>query len=198
MRGGDVLVVPHDAVLQDGVHDSAVVTDGHIWAYCAVLDDDVVADKARLDDCCVLAFVLALLYAVLQKPSVRLNKCFWEPAVEPFLYGRRAELATKFYHHLECVGQLEFPAGADVVVHQVLERFLEFLDVLDVVDADKGFVTHELLRLFYEAFDATIVVGYRDPETARVLDLVGVKDVFCGVGEGLDVGFEQCIAEDDV
>ena len=79
----------------------------------------------------------------------------------------------------------------------MLERFLELLDVLDVVDADKYFVTHELLRLFYEAFDTTIVVGYCDPETARVLDLVGVKDVFGGVGEGLDVGFEQCIAEDD-
>ena len=94
MRGGDALVVPHDAVFQDGVHDSAVVTDGHIRAYGAVLDDDVVADEARLYDCYVLVVVLALFHAVLQKPGVRLNKCFREFAVEPFLYGRRAELAT--------------------------------------------------------------------------------------------------------
>lgn len=190
MRRGNALVVPHDAVFQGGVHDSAVVAYGHIRAYGAVLDDDVVADEAGLYDCYVLVVVRALFHAVLQKPGVRLNKCFREPAVEPFLYGGRAELATLFYHHLECVGQLEFSAGADAVVHQVLERFLELLDVLDVVDADKGFVTHELLRLFYEAFDTAIVVGYRDPETAWVLDLVGVKDVLCGVGKGLDVGFE--------
>ena len=160
MRGGYVLVVPHDAVFQDGFRDNTVVAYGHIRAYGAVLDEDVVADEAGRYDCYVLVVVLALFYAVLQKPSVRLNKCFGEPAVEPFLYGRRAELGTMFYHHLECVGQLEFSAGADVVVHQVLERFLEFLDVLDVVDAYKGLVTHELLRLFYETFDATFVVGY--------------------------------------
>ena len=142
MRGGYALVVPHDAVFQAGVHDSAVVAYGHIGAYGAVLDEDVVADEAGRYDCYVLVVVRALFHAVLQKPSVRLNKCFGEPAVEPFLYGRRAELATMFYHHLECVSQLEFSAVADAVVHQILERFLEFLDVLDVVPTRASSLTN--------------------------------------------------------
>ena len=117
MRRGNALVVPHDAVFQGGIHDSAVVANGHIRTYGTVLDEDVVANEARLYDSYVVIVVRALFHAVLQKPGVRLNKCFWEPAVEPFLYGSRAELATMFYHHLEGIGQLEFSAGADVVVH---------------------------------------------------------------------------------
>ena len=73
MRRGNALIVPHDAVFQGGVHDSAVVANGHIWTYGTVLDDDIVADKAGLYDCYVFIVVRALFHPVLQKPGVRLN-----------------------------------------------------------------------------------------------------------------------------
>ena len=77
-----------------------------------------------------------------------MNECFGEPAVQPFFYGGGAEFAALFDHHLECVGQLEFSAGADVVAYQVLERLFEFLDVFDVVDSDNSLVAYEFLRFF--------------------------------------------------
>ena len=47
LRGMDFLVVPYNAILNARVHDDAVVADGHVWAYGAVLDDHVPADVAR-------------------------------------------------------------------------------------------------------------------------------------------------------
>ena len=47
LRGMDFLVVPYNAVLNARVLDDAVVADGHVWAYGAVLDDHVPADVAR-------------------------------------------------------------------------------------------------------------------------------------------------------
>ena len=49
LRGMDFLVVPYNAVLNVRVLDDAVVADGHVWAYGAVLDDHVPADVARGD-----------------------------------------------------------------------------------------------------------------------------------------------------
>lgn len=134
---------------------------------------------------------------VLQQPGVCLYQCFGQAAVEPFLHGGGAELATLLYHHLERVGQLELAAGADVVVHEVLERFPERLDVFDVVDADDGFVAYEFLRLFDQALYAAFGIGHGDPETARVCYFVCVKDVLACVREALDVGLEQHVPEDD-
>lgn len=134
---------------------------------------------------------------VLQQPCICLYQCFGQAAVEPFLHRGSAELAPLLYHHLECVGQLEFAAGTDVVVHQVLERFPEGLDVLDVVDADDGFVAHEFLRLFDQALDAAFGIGHGHPETAWVAYFVRVKDVLACVREALDVGLEQRVPEDD-
>lgn len=73
MRRGNALVVPHDAVFQGGIHDSAVVANGHIRTYGTVLDEDVVANEARLYDSYVVIVVRALFHAVLQKPGVRLD-----------------------------------------------------------------------------------------------------------------------------
>ena len=115
----------------------------------------------------------------------------------PFLYGGGAELAALFDHHLERVGQLEFSAGADVVAYQVLERFFEFLDVFDVIDSDDCLVAYEFLRLFDQAFDLSVRVGDGYAEAARVLDFVGVQDVFGGVCEALDVGVEEGVAQND-
>ncbi len=42
------LVLPYNAVLNVRVLDDAVVADGHVWAYGAVLDDYVLADVALL------------------------------------------------------------------------------------------------------------------------------------------------------
>ena len=122
---------------------------------------------------------------------------FGESAVQPFADGCCAELAALLNHHLQRVGQLDFAAGADVVVHQVLERFPELLDVLDVVDADDGLVAHEFLRLFDQALDAAFGIGHGDPETARVFYFVRVKDVLACVREALNVGLEQGVPEDD-
>ena len=47
LRGINFLVVPYNAVLNVRVLDDAVVADGHVWAYGAVLDDYVLADVAR-------------------------------------------------------------------------------------------------------------------------------------------------------
>ena len=47
LRGMDFLVVPYNAVLNVRVHDDAVVANGYVGAYGAVLDDHVVADVAR-------------------------------------------------------------------------------------------------------------------------------------------------------
>lgn len=124
-------------------------------------------------------------------------ECFGEPAVKPFLHRGGTEFATLLDHHLQRVGQLEFAPGADVVVHEVLERFPERLDVFDVVDADDGLVAYEFLRLFDQALYAAFIIGHGDPETARVLDLVGVEDVLACVREALDVGLEQGVAQDD-
>ena len=107
------------------------------------------------------------------------------------------EPASLLDHHLERVGQLELAAGADVVVHQVLERFPERLDVLDVVDADDGFVAHEFLRLFDQALYVAFGIGHGDPETAGVFYFVRVEDVLACVREALDVGLEQRVPEDD-
>ena len=43
----------------------------------------------------------------------------------------------------------------------------------------------------------SVGVGDGYAETARVLDLVGVKGVFGGACEALDVGVEECVAQDD-
>ena len=79
----------------------------------------------------------------------------------------------------------------------MLERFFEFLDVLDVIDSDDGLVAYEFLRLFDKAFNSPVRVGDGYAETARVLDLVGVKDVLGGVCEALDVGIKERVAQDD-
>lgn len=79
----------------------------------------------------------------------------------------------------------------------MLERRFEFLDVFDVIDSDDGFVAYEFLRLFDKAFDLPVRVGDGYAETARVLDLIGIQDIFGGVCEALDVGVEECIAQDD-
>ena len=47
LRGMDFLVVPYNAVLNVRVLDDAVVADGYVGAYGAVLDDHVPADVAR-------------------------------------------------------------------------------------------------------------------------------------------------------
>ena len=43
----------------------------------------------------------------------------------------------------------------------------------------------------------SVRVGDGYAKAARVLDLVGVKDVFGGVREALDVGVEERVAQDD-
>ena len=92
---------------------------------------------------------------------------------------------------------MEFSAGADVVAYQVLERLFEFLDVFDVVDSDDGLVAYVFLRFFDKAFNMPVRVGDGYAKAARVLDLVGVKDVFGGVREALDVGVEERVAQND-
>ena len=72
------------------------------------------------------------------------------------------------------------------------------LDVFDVIDSDDGLVAYEFLRLFDQAFDLPVPVGDGYAETARVLDLVGVKDVFGGVREALDVGVEEGVSYNPV
>ena len=47
LRGMDFLVVPYNTVLNVRVLNDAVVADGYVGAYGAVLDDHVVADVAR-------------------------------------------------------------------------------------------------------------------------------------------------------
>ena len=79
----------------------------------------------------------------------------------------------------------------------MLERLFEFLDVLDVIDSDDGLVAYEFLRLFDQAFDLPVRVGDGYAEAARVLDFVGVQDVFGGACEVLDVGVEEGVAQDD-
>ena len=80
----------------------------------------------------------------------------------------------------------------------MLERLFELLDVFDVIDSDDGLVAYEFLRLFDQAFDLPVPVGDGYAETARVLDLVGVKDVFGGVREALDVGVEEGVSYNPV
>lgn len=199
------LVFPYNAVLNAGVFDDAVVADGHIGADGAVFDDYVLADVARgyqLD--VVHRLVLANDVAnvverrpVQQQPGVCLNQRFGEPAVQPFFYGDGAEFAALFDHHLECVGQLEFSAGADVVAYQVLERLFELLDVFDVIDSDNGLVAYVFLRFFNKAFNMPVRVGDGYAESARVLDFVGVKEVLGGVSVTLNVGVEQRVAQND-
>lgn len=92
---------------------------------------------------------------------------------------------------------MEFSAGADVVAYQVLERVFEFLDVFDVVDSDDSLVAYVFLWFFDKAFNLPVRVGDGYAETARVLDLVGVKDVLGGVREALDVGVEERVAQND-
>ena len=128
-------------------------------------------DGLALVDCNPVHVVQAVL--VLQQPGVCLYQCHGQAAVEPFLHGGGAELAALLDHHLERVGQLELAAGADVVVHEVLERFPERLDVFDVVDANDGFVAHEFLGFFDQALYAAFIIGHGDPETARVLPHCG-------------------------
>ena len=79
----------------------------------------------------------------------------------------------------------------------MLERLFEFLDVFDVVDSDDSLVAYEFLRLFDKAFNLPVRVGDGYAKTARVLDLVGVKDVLGGVCEALNVGIEEGVAQDD-
>ena len=92
---------------------------------------------------------------------------------------------------------MEFSAGADVVAYQVLERLFELLDVFDVIDSDDGLGAYVFLRFFDQAFDLPVRVGDGYAKAARVLDLVGVKDVLGGVCEALDVGVEERVAQDD-
>ena len=49
LRGMDFLVFPYYAVLNVRVLDDAVVANGYVGSYGAVLDDHVVADVARGD-----------------------------------------------------------------------------------------------------------------------------------------------------
>ena len=79
----------------------------------------------------------------------------------------------------------------------MLERVFELLDVFDVIDSDDCLVAYEFLRLFDQAFDLPVPVGNGYAEAARVLDFVGVQDVFGGVCEALDVGVEERVAQDD-
>ena len=102
-----------------------------------------------------------------------------------------------FNHHLQCVCQLKFVSGADVVIHQVLQRRSECLDVLDVVDADDGFVAHEFLGLFNEPFDAPVLAGDGHAEASGILHLVGVQYVLAFARESLEVRVEQGVAEYD-
>ena len=73
----------------------------------------------------------------------------------------------------------------------MLERLFELLDVFDVIDSDDCLVAYEFLGLFDQAFDLPVPVGDGYAEAARVLDFVGVQDVFGGVCEALDVGVEE-------
>lgn len=134
---------------------------------------------------------------VLQQPGVGLDQCLRQAAVQPFLHGGGAELAALLDHHLEGVCQLEFPAGADVVVHQVAERFPERLGVHDVVDAYDGLVANKFLGLFDQSFDVAFCVGHGHAESARVFDPVRVENVFVRVGEALEVRLEQGVTEDN-
>ena len=152
-------------------------------------------DSLALVDCYAVHVVQAVL--VLQQPGVCLYQCLGQAAVEPFLHGGGAELATLLDHHLQCVGQLEFAPGADVVIHQVLQCRPERLDILDVVDADDGFVAHDFLGLFDQALDAAFGIGHGDAEAVRVFYFVRIKDVLACVREALDVCLEQCVPEDD-
>lgn len=134
---------------------------------------------------------------VLEQPGVGLHKRLGEAAVQPFPHGGGAELAALFKHHLQGVGKLELAAGADVVIHEVLEGRPEGFYVLDVVDAHDGFVGHEFLGLFHQALDVAGGVGDGHAETAGVGNLVGVEDVGGGVGQCGEVGVEEGVAQDD-
>lgn len=83
------LVFPYNAVLNARVFDDAVVADGDVWAYSAVLDDYVVADVAwgnQLDVVHVLVLAdkvrnVVEFGPVLQQPGVGLDERFGESAV---------------------------------------------------------------------------------------------------------------------
>ncbi len=195
--GLHVVIIPHDAVLQGHSGQGAVVAYGHVGAHGAVLQGHVLADNAGLNNGGSGVVDLAGFYAVLQQPGVGLQQGFGEAAVQPFLYGGGAELAALLDHHLQGVGELELATGANVVVHQVLQGFLEGLNILDVVNAHDGLVAHEFLGLFYQAADAALVVGHGHAKAAGVLDLVGVQHVLGGASEALDVGVEQGVAQYD-
>jgi len=109
--------------------------------------------------------------------------------------GCCAELATLFNHHLQRVGQLEFAPSADVVIHQVLQCRPERLDILDVVDADDGFVAHEFLGLFHEPLDAPVLAGDGHAEASGILHLVGVQHVLAFARKSPEVRVEQGVAE---
>lgn len=132
---------------------------------------------------------------VLQQPCVGLNERLGEPAVQPFADGGGAELAALLNHHLQCIGQLKFAPGADVVIHQVLQCRPERLDILDVVDADDGLVAHEFLRLFHESINAPVFAGDRYAEASGILHLVSVEDVLVFARESPEVRVEQGVAE---
>lgn len=105
------------------------------------------------------------------------------------------ELAPPLNHYLQCVGQLEFAPGADVVIHQVLQSRPECLDVLDEVDADDRFVAHEFLGLFHEPLDAPVLAGDGHAEASGILHLVGVQHVLAFACESPEVRIEQGVAE---
>ena len=128
---------------------------------------------------------------------VRIEQRFHEPAVEPAGNRSRLELAPLLDHHLERVGELELTLGANIVIHQVLEGSLQRLHVLDVVNAHDGLVAHELLRLFHKAVNKAFLAHHGNAKALRVLDLVGVEDVFLRIVQDIQVRLKKRIAQDN-
>ncbi len=57
-----------------------------------------------------------------QQPPVGLQQALGAAAVEPLLYGNVDDLFALVHHHLQRVGQLDFPPGADARGDHLLQR----------------------------------------------------------------------------
>ena len=79
----------------------------------------------------------------------------------------------------------------------MLQSRPECLDILDVVDADDGFVAHEFLGLFHESLDAPVLAGDGHAEASGILHLVGVQHILAFARESPEVRVEQGVAEYD-
>ena len=129
--------------------------------------------------------------------SIRCKQSFHKSAVQPLFDRSRTELATVLDHAFKRIRQLEFTLRADIVLHEVVQGFLECLDILDIINTDNSFVRNKFLWLFHKTFDTAILVRDSDTETLRIFHLERVKDViFCTFQNG-KVSLEQRIAEDN-